>query len=148
VRPQDYIREEACTTWDVDYDDKEITVTEMVLKPRDITKEVTYCTTEPVTTTDPVTGHCTTSMQEVTRTKMVKDTIFEYVPEQRKIPVKVAKLVQKTAVAQRKFTIYEWKTDMVQKGCAISAPGGEVANTHSCVVGPKPEPRMTHHESH
>jgi hypothetical protein len=133
---KEYIREEECGTWEVAYKDEDRVVTEIVITPKDITKEVTYCTTEPITTTDAVTGVCTTTMQQVTRTKLVKDTIFEAAEVKRTLKVPVAYLVPAKQTILHKYDIYEWKTDLVMKGCAVSAPGGETANTHQCIAPP------------
>jgi hypothetical protein len=135
---RDYSTTEVCNTWIVKERDEFYTVTEIEVVPRTITKEVTYCVPEPVTTTDPATGHTTTCMKEVTHTKTVKETIFEAKPVEHKIPYKVQFLAQAPAEIVHNYTIYEWKTDMVKKGCMVSMPGGEVANTQSCIVGPKP----------
>jgi hypothetical protein len=135
---KDYATTEVCNTWIVKERDEFYTVTEIEVVPREITKEVSYYVTEPVTTTDPVTGHTTTCMKEVTRTKTVKEVIFETKPVERKIPYKVQFLAQAPAEIVHRYTIYEWKTDMVKKGCMVSRPGGETANTHECIVGPKP----------
>jgi hypothetical protein len=56
----------------------------------------------------------------------------------QKIKVQVPYLAKDTSEILHKYTLYEWKTDMVKKGCAVSMPGGEVANTQSCVAAPKP----------
>ena len=136
--PRDHVTTEKCSTWVVKFKEEEQTFTEMVVRPREVSKEVTYCTTEPVTTVDPVTGHSTTCMQQVTKTKTVKETIFESVPEKRVLKVQRPILAQETAEFQHVTTIYEWKTDMVKKGCVVSMPGGEVANKYDCIVAPKP----------
>jgi hypothetical protein len=135
---KDFATTEVCNTWIVKEREEFYTVTEMVVEPRDITKEVTYCVTEPVTTTDPATGQTTTCMKEVTHTKKVKERVFETRPVKRKIPYLVPYLAQAPAEIVHHYTIYEWKTDMVKKGCMVSMPGGETANTHQCIVGPKP----------
>ena len=136
---RDYVTTEQCGTWVVKFKEEEQTFTEMEVRPREVPKKVTYCTTEPVTTTDPVTGHTTTCMKQVQHTKTVKETIFESVPVKRVLKVQKPYLAKDTAEIQHKTTIYEWKTDMVKKGCIVAMPGGEVANTQNCVVGPKPD---------
>src|SRR5713101_6816762 len=60
---REYVTKETCGTWTVKYKEEEQTFTETVIRPREVTKQVSYCTTEPVTTTDPVTGQTTTCMQ-------------------------------------------------------------------------------------
>jgi hypothetical protein len=135
---RDYVTRETCGTWTVLYKDEEQTFTETIIQPREIEKEVTYYTTEPITTTDPTTGAVKTCMQQVPHTKKVKETIFEAVPAKRTIKVAKAYLAPDTAEILHKYTLYEWMTDMVKKGCAVSMPGGETANTHQCIVAPAP----------
>jgi hypothetical protein len=134
---RDHVTKERCGTWVVKYKEEEQTFTEMVVRPREVDKQVTYCTTEPITTIDPVTGQSKTCMQQVTHTKTVKETIFESVPTKRVIRVQKPYLAKDTAEIQHKTTIYEWQTDMVKHGCVVSMPGGEAANTQNCVIGPK-----------
>jgi hypothetical protein len=129
---------EPCATWDVVYETKDETVTEIVIEADLQDKEVTYYTTEEVKTVDPVTGCAKTCVQQVPHTKKVKEAVFKAVPKQFPIKVTTAKLVPVTAEILHKYTIYEWKTDMVKKGCAVSMPGGETANTHECIVAPMP----------
>jgi hypothetical protein len=140
---KEYIREEVCGTWEVAYKDEDLVVTETVITPKDVTHEVTYTAHEPITTTDPVTGVCSTSIQPVAKTKLVKDTIFEAAEVKRTIKVPKAYLVPAKQVILHKYDIYEWKTDLVKKGCAVSAPGGETANTHQCIA-PPPEAHYPH----
>jgi len=139
LQAREYATKELCSTWKVDYREEEKTFTQMVITPREVTKEVSYCTTEAVTTTDPVTGCTSTCMKPVTKKKIIKETIFEAAPVKKVIKVQVPFLAPDTSEIEHKHTIYEWKFDMVKKGCAISVEGGEVANTKDCVVGPKAE---------
>jgi hypothetical protein len=134
---RDHVVKKQCSTWVVKFKEEDQTFTDYEVRPREVTKEVTYCADEPVTTIDPVTGQTTTCTQQVTRTKTVKETIFESVPVKRVLKVPRPILAQETAEYEHVTTIYEWKTDMVRKGCVVSMPGGEVANKHDCVVGPK-----------
>ena len=135
---RDYVAKETCGTWTVKYKEEEQTFIETVLRPRQIDKEVTCYVSEPITTIDPATGCTKTSMQQVPHTRIVKETIFEAVPEKRTIKVAKAYLAPDTAEILHKYTLYEWKTDMLKKSCAVSMPGGEVANTFQCIVAPKP----------
>src|SRR5262249_37817712 len=68
----EYVRPEEIGTWEVAYKDVDQVVTEMVLTPKDITREESYTCMEPITSTDPVTGHCTTYMQPMTKVRLVK----------------------------------------------------------------------------
>jgi hypothetical protein len=137
--PRDFVTKHTCSTWEVKFKEEEETFTELEVQPREVTKEVTYCATEPVTTVDPVTGHTTTCTKQVTKTKTVKETVFESVPVKRVLKVQKPYLAPAVAEYQHVTTIYEWKTDMVKKGCVVSMPGGEVANKYDCVVTPKPD---------
>lgn len=135
---EDYVRTEKIATYAIVYKPEERSFPTTVLKPREITHEETVCCTEPVTTTDPATGCQTTCLQKVTRTRMVKDVVFDAVPEVQKVTVMVARLEPVTEEVKHKYTLYQWKTDMVKKGCAISVPGAIVPDTQSCIVAPKP----------
>jgi hypothetical protein len=138
IYARDYVTKETCGTWTVKYKEEEQTFIETVLRPREVEKEVTYYTNEPITTIDPATGSTKTCTQQVPHTKKVKETIFEAVPEKHTIKVAKAYLAPDTAEILHKFTLYEWKTDMLKKSCAVSMPGGEVANTFQCIAAPKP----------
>jgi len=137
--PRDYVTKDQCATWVVKFKEEEQTFTDLEIVPREVDKQVTYYTCEPVTTTDPVTGHTSTCTQQVPHTKTVKETIFESKPVKRVLKVQKPYLAPATAEFLHKTTIYEWKTDMVKRGCVTSMPGGEVANIYDCVVTPKPD---------
>lgn len=136
---REHIRVEEIGTWEVAYKDADQVVTEMVLTPKDITREETYTCMEPVTTTDPVTGHCTTCTQPVTKVRLVKDTVFTMAPVERKIKVPTAYIRPVKEKVLHKYDIYEWHYDNVLKGCAISVPGAMQPNTTNCAVTPMPK---------
>jgi hypothetical protein len=135
---EDFVRTEKIATYAIEYKPEERSFPTTVLKPRKITREETVTCTELVTTTDPATGAVTTCMQPVTRTRVVEDVVFEAVPEVQKVSVLVARLVPVTEEVKHKYTLYQWRTDMVKKGCAIQVPGAIVPDTQTCVVPPKP----------
>jgi hypothetical protein len=134
----EYIRQDEVGTWEVAYKEVDQVVTEMVLTPKDITREETYTCMEPVTTTDRVTGHCTTCTQQVTKVRLVKDTVFEMAPKERTIKVPTAYIRPVKEKVLHKYDIYQWRYDNVLKGCAISVPGAMQPNTTHCAVTPMP----------
>jgi hypothetical protein len=138
IYASEYVREQEVGTWEVAYKDVDKVVTEMVLTPKDITREETYTCTEPITSIDPVTGCASTCMQQVTKTRLVKDTIFEMAPKERTIKVPTAYLKEAKEKVPHKYDVYQWRYDNVLKGCAISVPGAMQPNTTHCVAAPMP----------
>jgi hypothetical protein len=57
--------------------------TELVLKPREICREVTTCTMKPVKSVDPATGCEVIHMEPVTETAKVKEIVFDTVTEEK-----------------------------------------------------------------
>jgi hypothetical protein len=137
LHPREVIVREPVTTLEVVYRPERRKVSEIVLEPREVTREVTVCITEPVTTTDPVTGKCCTIEQPVTKTKQVKETEFVAVPKEREIVVQVPELRPVAREVLRKHLLLEWKTEFVQQGCAARIPGGELVNTEDWLAAPK-----------
>jgi hypothetical protein len=129
---------ELVTVYEVFYRPEKRVVSDVVLEPREVTREVIVCTTEPVTTTDPVTGHCCTVQQQVTRTKLVKGTEFVAVTKTREIEVPVPELRPVTREVIHNNVLLEWKTDLVKQGCAVRIPGGEPVNTEHLLAAPRP----------
>jgi hypothetical protein len=80
--------QEPVCTWELDWREEKHVHTELVLKPREIVKEVVCCTTEPVTTKDPVTGCRVTEWKPVRDVKLVKEIVFEACPEEKIYAVK------------------------------------------------------------
>src|SRR5262249_42872000 len=105
IYARDYVTKETCGTWTVKYKEEEQTFIETVLRPREVEKEVTYYTNEPITTIDPATGSTKTCTQQVPHLRKVKETIFEAVPEKHTIKVAKAYLAPDTAEILHKFTL-------------------------------------------
>jgi hypothetical protein len=135
---REHVRIEKVPTFRVDMRPEKRTFPTTVIEPREETRDVTVCTTEPVTTIDPATGKETTCMQQVTRTKQVKEVVFVAVPKVETVEVLVPRLVPAVDEVKHVYTLYEWHTGVVKKGCAISVPGAEVTPIRQCVVAPKP----------
>lgn len=57
--------------------------TETTVKPREILKEVTTCTMKPVVKTDPATGCQSVVLEPVTEVKVIKEVVYDIVPEQK-----------------------------------------------------------------
>ena len=75
----------------------------------------------------------------MTRTRVVKDVVFEAVPDVQKVTVMVPRLAPVTEEVKHKYTLYQWRTDMVKKGCATRVPGAIVPDTQTCIVPPRPD---------
>jgi hypothetical protein len=62
--------------------------TEMVLKPCEVTKEVTICTQKPIVKVDPCTGCSTVIFEPVKETKLVKEITYQLVCEEKQVTVR------------------------------------------------------------
>jgi len=89
--------------------------TEMVLKPRECLKEVTVCTQKPVVSVDPGTGCSTITFQPVTDTKIVKEIVYDLVPEEKTVSVQTAFLVPTEEAIVRKSLVLDVKTEPVTR---------------------------------
>jgi hypothetical protein len=73
----------------LDFREERHTVTEITLKPREVEQQVTCVESKPVTVTDPCTGHCHTEYHQCPVVRTVKVTVYEKVPVQREVLVRV-----------------------------------------------------------
>lgn len=85
---KDVTNKETRQTVELDWVEEKRIRTEVVLKPREIVKEVTICTTQPVEEIDPVTGCKCIVLKPVTETKMVKEIVFDCVTQDQTIIVR------------------------------------------------------------
>jgi hypothetical protein len=72
----------------LDFREERHLVTEMTLKPRQVEQQVTCMESKPVTTTD-CQGHCHTEYHPCPVVKAVKVTVYDTVPVQREVVVRV-----------------------------------------------------------
>ncbi len=80
---------------DLDYTETTNVKTELVLKPREVLKEVTCCTQKPISTVDPCTGCPKICYEPVTETKTVKEIVYDLVPEEKVYKTRTAYLKPK-----------------------------------------------------
>jgi hypothetical protein len=114
-------------------------VTDVVMKPREVTREVCYTALEPCTVTDPCTGECSTVLKPVPRTRVQKDLEFVAVAQERTVVVQVPFLKEVEEVVPRKTVLLEYKTVLEKKGFAVGIPG-EAAPPTRYLVPPPPAP--------
>lgn len=88
LKLKELTNQEPVCTYELDWREEQRIKTEIVLKPREIVKEVTTCTMEPKTVIDPVTGCRSVEWKPVTETKLVKDIVFDACPEDKIYTVK------------------------------------------------------------
>jgi hypothetical protein len=71
------------------YKEEKRTVVVMVERKRDVEQPVTCMTTVTETQVDPCTGKCCTVERQVPVVKMIKTTVYDTVPEERTVIIKV-----------------------------------------------------------
>jgi hypothetical protein len=96
--------------------------TEIVLKPREILKEVTVCTVKPEKITDPATGCCSTVMQPVTEVKQVKETVFDMVREEKLVKVRRPVLKSTDRVFDVKHLVLDRQVEMRKERYGVLVP--------------------------
>lgn len=87
--------------------------TEMILQPREILKEVTCCTKKPIASVDPCTGCPTIVFEPVTETKVVKEIVYDLVPQEKVYTVQTGLLVPTEEAVVRKSLVLDVRTDSV-----------------------------------
>jgi hypothetical protein len=117
-------------------------VTDVVLQPREVLKEVTCTTMQPCTETDPHTGHCTTVFKPVTECKVVKETVYVAVPVTREVDVTEPYLKQAEEIVEQKTVLWEYRTVMQKRGYPVAVPAGEVLKERWFVAPPCPQPEQ------
>jgi hypothetical protein len=74
---------------EVDYRDEKRTVTEWVMKPREVTQDFMDVTMMPHTVTDPCTGQCRTEYTPCPTPRQIKTTVYDMVPVPREVVIRV-----------------------------------------------------------
>jgi hypothetical protein len=126
------------TTFEVAYRPEKRVVTELTMKPREVERPVTSCTVKPVTVTCPTTGTCSTVMQPCTEVKMVKQTEYVAVAEQREITVQIPFLRTVETKVPRTDVILEYRTELRKVPGLVKVPAGDEAPQRRVFVSPKP----------
>ena len=107
--PREVIQVDKVPTLTIAFKPKKCTVTDIVMRPKEVSREVCYTTLEPCVVTDPCTGHCSTILKPVTRTRIQKDLVFVAVPEERTVEIGVPYLRPAEELVPRK-TVHCWST--------------------------------------
>ncbi len=106
----------------VAYREEKRVVTEIVLKPREVTREVPFTTMKPCTEVCPETGHCTTVMKPCTEVRIVKDVEFYPAPVERTIVVSVPYVKEVEEIVPSRTILLEYKTELQRCPSAIGVP--------------------------
>jgi hypothetical protein len=120
--PREVITEVKRPALAVVYRDEKRVVNEIVMKKREVVREVPCTHMVPCTETDPHTGECTTVLKPVVEMKLEKDWEFYAVPAQRVEVVKVPYLKQIEEVVPRKTVVLEYKTEFKKEGHPLPVP--------------------------
>jgi len=97
-------------------------VTEIVLKPREVTREIPFTTMKPCTEVCPETGHCTTVLKPCTEMRLIKDVTFYPTPVERTLVVRVPYVKEIEEVVPARTVILEYVTELQRQPGAIGVP--------------------------
>lgn len=136
IVPREVITFRTAPTMEVEYTEKKCKVTDIVLKPREVVREVACCTLQPETTTDPHTGKTCTVMKPVTQMKQVKEIEYVAVPEEREVTTRVPSLKYATKSVPHRVVLFEYRTEMRKTACPV--PVADVVPTREYKVAPRP----------
>jgi len=134
IVPREVIQVDKVPTMDLGFREQKCKVTDMVMKPREVGREVCYTTLEPCVVTDPCTGQCSTVLKPVQRTRIQKDLEFVAVAVEREVIVQVPYLRQVDEFVPRKTVLFEYRTEMVKKGFALGVPSEAAPQTRYLVT--------------
>jgi len=134
IVPREVIQVEKVPTMDLGFRPEKRTVTDMVMKPRDVSREVCYTALEPCVVTDPCTGQCSTVLKPVQRTRIQKDVEYVAVAVERVETVQVPFLRETEEVVARKTVLFEYRTVMQKKGFAMGVPSEAAPPTRYLVT--------------
>jgi hypothetical protein len=140
LAPREIITEERRPTLEVAYRDEKQVVTELVVHTREVEKLVPCTVLKPVTQTCPETGQCTTVLEPCTEMKVVKETEYYSVPEQKTIVVPVPYLRPAELIVPRKAIALEYHTAFNKTEEPIVIPGHEVPPTRYVMPPEPPHP--------
>jgi hypothetical protein len=134
--PREVITEVRTPGQEVAYREEKCVITEMVVKSREITRQVPCTVMKPVLEGCAETGQCTTVMQPCVEMKTVKDTEFYTEPETRTVVVPVPYLKPVEVVVPRKTIVLEYRTILEKRQQAVLVPA-EIPQERM-VITPKP----------
>ena len=131
---REIIQVDKVPTLDIVYRPEKRVVTDMVMKPREVGRVVCYTALEPTVVTDPCTGHASTVLKPVERTRIQKDLEFVAVPVERTEVVMVPYLKEVEELVPRKTVLFEYHTVMQKKGFALGIPSEAAPPTRYLVT--------------
>ena len=122
LRAREFIVPQKRPTLVVDFREEKRVVTEIVMKPREVTREIPFTTMKPCTEVCPETGHCTTVLKPCTEMRLVKDVVFYPTPVERPIIIRVPFVKEIEEIVPAKTTILEYVTELQRHPGAIGVP--------------------------
>jgi hypothetical protein len=122
LTPREVVVPQKRPTLVVEFKPEKREITEMVLKPREVTREIPFTTMKPCVEVCPETGHCATVMKPCTEMRLVKDVVFYSAPVKRTIVVPVPFVKEVEEVVPTRTIILEYKTELQRRPGAISVP--------------------------
>jgi hypothetical protein len=134
--PREVLTPERRQTLEVAYREEKHTITEMVVKSREVEKLVPCTVMTPLPETCPETGECRMVYKPCVEMRPVKETEFYTVPEQRTLIVKVPYVKPAEIVVMRKAIIAEYLTILQKKEQPVVIPGPE-GRPDQWIVAPK-----------
>jgi hypothetical protein len=135
--PREVITERREPALEVAYREEKRVFTEMVVKEREVEKDVPCTTMQPVTELDPHTHCLVTVLKPVTQVRRVKDMVFSVVPEERVEMVKIPYLRRVEEVVPRRTLILEYRTEMQRQEYPVPIPCGSVVPQDRVLLVPK-----------
>ncbi|MBL8795969.1 MAG: hypothetical protein JNM56_18855 [Planctomycetia bacterium] len=124
------------TKFDVDYKEEKRCVIIMVPKARDVQRLVKSIHWIPETSVDPCTGCCCTTYKPVENCKVETIQIFEPVPEQREVTVRVPVL----KAVPSEVAVTHLTADWSSKPAIVTKLDMKMVPTKVCVPGTCPPP--------
>lgn len=100
-------------SYEIEWNQAVVTKTELVLKPREVIKEVTICTQVPKVVKDPCTGCSTVIFEPVTETKQVKEITYCLDTQEKTVGIRTPFLKPVEIPTVIKSLVLEYETEAV-----------------------------------
>jgi hypothetical protein len=121
----------------LDFVEEKRCVTEMTLKPREVEQVVTVTESRPVTVTDPCTGKCRTEYKPFDVVKTVKVQVYDVVPVQREVVIRVPVLKPGPEAVHRRLQLDKTTAPAVERRFeAVTTPSVNKVMVPAPVVVP------------
>jgi hypothetical protein len=135
--PREIITEQRTPTLEVAYREENRVVTELVVRSRQVERQVPCTVMKPVTETCPETGECTTVWKPCTEIRTVQEPEYYSVPETRTVVVRVPYLRPAELIVPRRTIALEYHTALQIRDEPVVIPGPEYPPTRY-VMPPEP----------